>query len=279
MAPSIGVIVSLQLVVCTSLFQFSDALLICPTGAFVRSLSKTSQTNCFQNRKLSLDSPSRKMIQLFNKNLLDDNSDVTNSHNEVQIDNSTRIQHSGLITQEEEDIDSVDNKRFLHQIFESIIKKREANFPVPIQIQDVNVLYYDLFLIVNLSVSISFWVVHRLSFVNAVEAFSEGSLLGMLWIASGLYYGAFLFSAVDGHYDMSKEENFSKGGPKAAGLLGLWTFVGTINLRMLVALLTAFAQHRPVGVSHGEELIPLELCFGLILMSMWRMLHSTYSRV
>ncbi len=152
--------------------------------------------------------------------------------------------------------------------------------PLPIEIEDFTVLYYDIFLLLNLSVSISFWVVHRLSFLNIIEAFSEGCLLCILWIISGLYNGAFLYSAVDGHYDMSKEEYVDKGGPKAAGLLGLWTFVGTINMRLVVALVMAVLDHRRVGVlNNGEELIPLELCFGLVLMSMWRMLHSTYTRV
>lgn len=153
--------------------------------------------------------------------------------------------------------------------------------PPPIQIQDVSLLYYDIFLIINLSVSISFWVVHRLSFFHIMDAFSEGCLLSILWIISGLYYGSFLYSAIDGHYDISKEENINKGygGPKSAGLLGLWTFVGTINLRMVVALMIAVVEHRQVGSADGEELIPLELCFGLVLMSMWRMLHSAYSRV
>lgn len=172
-----------------------------------------------------------------------------------------------------------ENSDKLTQIKEWINSQRLAPFPLPIEVQDSTVLYYDIFLLLNLSVSISFWVVHRLSFFNITEAFSEGCLLCILWILAGLYNGAFLYSATDGHYDMTKEEDFDKGGPKAAGLLGLWTFVGTINLRLAIALTTAITEHRPVGINNGEELIPLELCFGLVLMSMWRMLHSTYSRV
>jgi hypothetical protein len=170
-------------------------------------------------------------------------------------------------------------------IFNSAMKQRNDNkdeskiSPLPISIQDTSVLYYDIFLLLNLSVSISFWVVHRLSFSDITQAFSEGSLLCILWIASGLYNGAFLYSATDGHYDMTRDDVDGKGGPKAAGLLGLWTFVGTINMRMLIALVMAVIEHRPVGIADGEELIPLELCFGLVLMSMWRMLHSSYTRV
>lgn len=161
----------------------------------------------------------------------------------------------------------------------SEIQEQTNKVPLPIEIQDMNVLYYDIFLILNLSVSISFWVVHRLSLFNIMDAFSEGCLLSILWIISGLYNGTFLYSAIDGHHDMTRDESYGKGGPKAAGLLGLWTFVGTINLRMVVALAMAVGEHRLVGTAGGEDLIPLELCFGLVLMSMWRNLHSTYSQV
>lgn len=150
--------------------------------------------------------------------------------------------------------------------------------PPPIQIEDAPLLFYDIFLILNLSVSISFWVVHRMSFSDIVPAFSEGSLLSILWVIAGLWNGAFLYSAVDGHHDMTKD-NQDKGGPASAAMLGLSTFVATANLRILVALATAFIEHRKVGVTNGEELIPLEIAFGLMLMSAWRMLHSTYSRV
>ena len=150
--------------------------------------------------------------------------------------------------------------------------------PPPMQIEDVPLLFYDIFLILNLSVSISFWVVHRMSFSDIVPAFSEGSLLSILWVIAGLWNGAFLYSAVDGHHDMTKD-NQDKGGPASAAMLGLSTFVISANLRILIALATAFVEHRKVGVTNGEELIPLEIAFGIMLMSAWRMLHSTYSRV
>jgi len=151
--------------------------------------------------------------------------------------------------------------------------------PPPIQIEDTSLLFYDIFLILNLTLSISFWVVHRLSFENILPAISEGSLLSILWVIAGLWNGAFLFSAVDGHYDTSKPEHEGKGGPTSAALLGLSTFVGTANLRILVALGTAVLEHRKVGVANGEELIPLEIAFGLMLMTGWRMLHSSYTRI
>jgi hypothetical protein len=141
----------------------------------------------------------------------------------------------------------------------------------PAQVDDVNLLFYDVFLILNLVVSISFWVTHRMDFTYISSALSEACLLSLLWMASGLYTGAFLWSAVDGHYGSSDE----RGGPKAAGLLGFHTFLNAVNLRLLVALLMAVAQHRPVGTGMGEDLLPLEIGFGFMLMSGWRTLHSS----
>jgi hypothetical protein len=112
-----------------------------------------------------------------------------------------------------------------------------------------------------------------MSFEFVGSAVSEGSLFCLLWIAAGLGNGAFLYSAVDGHYGSADE----RAGPKAAGLLGLYTFMSASNLRILVALATAVLEHRKVGQVAGEQLIPLEIVFGLVLMSMWRALHSTYT--
>uniref|UniRef100_A0A7S0B382 Uncharacterized protein n=1 Tax=Minutocellus polymorphus TaxID=265543 RepID=A0A7S0B382_9STRA len=142
----------------------------------------------------------------------------------------------------------------------------------PVQVDDTNLLIYDVFLLVNLSASISFWVVHRMNFLFLAESLNEGALLCICWIISGLANGAFLYSAVDGHWDPSGKDA-DKGGPKAAGLLGLSTFVGASSIRILIALAVAVADHRPVG-SGGEALIPLEILVGLILMSSWRALHS-----
>lgn len=153
--------------------------------------------------------------------------------------------------------------------------------PPPMQIDDFSLLFYDIVLILNLSVSISFWVVHRLSFIDILPAFSEGSLLCILWIIAGLWNGAFLYSAVDGHYDPRQQGNGKneevKGGPTYAALLGLSTFVTTANLRVIIALVTAVVEHRKVGANYGEDLIPLEIACGLILMACWRMLHSSFT--
>lgn len=145
----------------------------------------------------------------------------------------------------------------------------------PLQVDDANLLLYDAFLILNLSASISFWVVHRLNFFYIASSLNEGALLCICWILAGLANGAFLYSAVDGHYDPGGDDA-AKGGPKAAGLLGLSTFVGTSSIRVLIALILAVLQHRPVG-SGGEQLIPLEILVGLVLMSSWRALHSAYT--
>jgi len=102
-------------------------------------------------------------------------------------------------------------------------------------LEDIQLLLYDVFLLMNLSVSISFWVVHRMKFdihlytvclrisfctiplkyeimyllemfsrnssffLHSIKAFSEGSLLSLCWITAGLVNGAFLFSAVNGN--------------------------------------------------------------------------------
>ena len=145
----------------------------------------------------------------------------------------------------------------------------------PLHVDDTELLLYDVFLILNLSASISFWVVHRMNFMFLASSISEGALLSICWILAGLANGAFLYSAVDGHYD-PRGDDAEKCGPKAAGLLGLSTFVATANLRILFALGAATIQHRPIGYS-GEDLIPLEVVFGLVLMSCWRALHSYYT--
>jgi hypothetical protein len=147
--------------------------------------------------------------------------------------------------------------------------------PPPKQVDDMQVLLYDIFLLLNLVASISFWVVHRMQLAWVGMAVSEGCLLSLCWVAAGLYTGAFLGSAVDGHYGSSDE---ARGGPKGAAGLAASTFLNTINLRLLVALVLAVLQHRPVDVVSGPEaLLPLELGLGWVLMPAWRWLHSSYT--
>lgn len=173
----------------------------------------------------------------------------------------------------------------------------------PLQVDDPNLLFYDIFLLLNLVVSISFWVVHRLQLDYITLAFDEGCLLSILWILSGLYHGAFLRSAMDGHQSQSTtttssptasqrsvhteipkheqeqrpEEGRSGGGPPAAGLLALNTYINTISLRLIVAFAVAVVQHRAVGDDPMELLIPYEVGFGLVLMSVWRTVHSAFT--
>lgn len=145
----------------------------------------------------------------------------------------------------------------------------------PFRVDDPALLFYDVFLLLNLSLSISFHVVHRMSVdvIHVVPAISEGSLLCILWVLAGWFRGAFAYSAVDGNRDLTQEE----GGPKAAGLLGLQTFIDTSSLRVCIALVQAISEHRRVGSIPGEDLMLLEITFGLALMSVWRLLHSTYT--
>ena len=163
-------------------------------------------------------------------------------------------------------------QRFINGIpFVELFKPDGYKKLPPMQVEDTNLLFYDVFLIVNLLLSISFWVTHRMSFEYLPSALSEGCLFSILWIGSGLYHGSFLMSAVDGHYGSSDE----RGGPKAAAALALNTFVNAVNLRLVFALIVALVQHRQVGIDPAEQLLPLEIGFGLILMTSWRALHSS----
>ena len=155
--------------------------------------------------------------------------------------------------------------------FRSSLAERYKKMP-PIQVEDMNVLLYDIFLIVNLTASISFWVTHRMDLNYLSMALSEGCLFSCFWIIAGLYHGSFLWSSVDGHFGSSDE----RGGPKAAAMLAANTFVNATSLRLLFALIVAIFQHRPVGASPSEELLPLEIGFGLVLMASWRALHSSF---
>ena len=157
---------------------------------------------------------------------------------------------------------------FIHLFF----TKGRKKLP-PLQVDDFGVMLYDIFLIVNLSVSISFWVTHRMDITYIPYALNEGCLFSILWIVSGLYHGSFLYSAMDGHYPLDDEKG--RGGPNAAAALAFNTYINAINLRLVSALAGAWLQHRKVGEgSPMEDLIPLEIGCGLVLITMWRALHS-----
>jgi len=191
-----------------------------------------------------------------------------------------------------------DEKSFLgswKKEFDGLFQKRLP----PLQVDDTNLLLYDVALFLNLVVSISFWVVHRMQVDFVALAFNEGSLLSICWIIAGLWHGAFLDSAIDGHQrpqyfvgeddsasesSQSEKDNtpfwemptLSTGGPTAAGLLAVNTFINTISLRLIMALVVAVAEHRAVFDDPLEQLIPYEVGFGLILMSAWRSIHSAF---
>lgn len=175
----------------------------------------------------------------------------------------------GEITEKGEETKKTDSSlgMRLAQVFQQDDKYKKLP---PLKVEDLNILLYDVFLIVNLSLSISFWVTHRMDFAFLPAAINEGCLFAIFWILSGLYHGAFLMSAVDGHYGSTDE----RGGPKAAAALALNTYISATNMRLVFALVSAVLQHRQVGVSTIEELIPLEIGCGIALMALWRALHS-----
>lgn len=178
---------------------------------------------------------------------------------------------------EERPMESDKQERSMSEQLQNLMStiKNDASFSgkmPPFKVDDTSLLYFDVFLIINLVVSISFWVVHRMQVEFLGAAFNEACLMSVLWIGAGLYNGAFLHSAVDGHYKPGDE----RGGPKAAGMLGFHTYISAINLRLLFALIMAVLEHRPVGATAGEQLLPLEVGFGLIMMSFWRTVHSSY---
>ena len=158
-------------------------------------------------------------------------------------------------------------------------KEKTLNF----RIEDSELVLYDVFLLLNLSVSVSVWVVHRKDPLNhLLSAIGEGSLLCLLWVSIGLINGLFLYSAIDGHYNPDengrdgKIDDENNGGPRAAGWLAFNTFVSVINVRLFIALVEAVTAHRRIGDIDQEGLMTLESIFGLVLMSSWRMLHSSY---
>lgn len=170
---------------------------------------------------------------------------------------------------------STNKQSYIGNWIRNLILYYRRNRP-PINVDDPTLLLYDVMLLMNLSLCISFFVTHRLDYYYLPSALNEGALLSICWIIAGLTNGSFLSSAIDGHYDPRGgiDEYTNKGGPKGAAMLAISTFVLTSSVRIVFALIFAVLEHRPVG-SGGEELIPLEIPFGLVLMSTWRAFHST----
>lgn len=211
-----------------------------------------------------------------------ENDDVAKLTDELCHDDSKTGEEQDPFLQRQGRSLSSSIQRLIDEIpFGYLFRGREGREKLPpIIVEDTNVLFYDVFLIVNLSLSISMWVTHRLDATYLPFAFNEGCFFASLWILAGLYHGSFLYSAVDGHYDpMSNSE---KSGPKAAAALAFNTYINAINLRLLAALIGAWVQHRQVGliINGGdamEQLIPLEMTCGIVLMPLWRALHSSYT--
>lgn len=174
---------------------------------------------------------------------------------------------------------SDDDKQSSPSFWQSWLSSLQSEYSLqrkrpPWQVDDVDLLLYDVFLLVNLVISIDFWVVHRMQVgPNLAFAVNEACLVSLCWIVAGLYQGAFLDSAVDGHWPASDP----RAGPLAAARLALNTFVHTVNVRLLVALTAAVLQHRPALSGVAEDLLPLELGLGLVLMPAWRLLHSSFT--
>mmetsp|Transcript_11842 Transcript_11842/g.15545 ORF Transcript_11842/g.15545 Transcript_11842/m.15545 type:complete len:234 (+) Transcript_11842:178-879(+) len=187
---------------------------------------------------------------------------------------SSQAQDDESSTKQDHDSDDLHSEKTRSNLFKSLMKliqDEQGRQRPPLQVEDQDVMIFDVFLLINLTLSISMWVVHRTQIEYIGAAFNEGCLLAFCWLIAGLWNGAFLNSAVDGHYGSSDE----RAGPKAAAFLALNTYVGVINLRLLFALIVAVVEHRQVGGIGGEEFMPLELGFGLILMSSWRFFHSS----
>lgn len=185
----------------------------------------------------------------------------------------------------------------------------------PFDIEDWDVLFYDIFLIINLVISISYYVIYRYNVNYIPIAFNEGCIMSFCWIIAGLFNGSFLYSAIDGHAttttngritkrqsstktansdsnknsttvsnnikDIDKiqqepKETTTTGGPMGAGILAFHTFINTMNLRLIIAFVDAVIHHRMVLISDNEVLIPLEFSYGILLMILWRSLHSSY---
>jgi hypothetical protein len=240
-----------------------------------------------------------------------------NVHHESEFDTLT----AGLRSENNQDDTKIASKDKLNDFrnwMNRIIlsqQQRAASYRLPpFLVEDWNVLLYDLFLIINLVVSISFWVVHRWEVSYIGLAFNEGCLLSVLWIVSGLFNGSFLYTAIDGHKGSNMNSGITKmkittidtsskndmnttnlinnnnklddvnnlndgmnGGPIAAGVLALNTYINTMNLRLLYALVVAVVEHRTALSNASELLIPLEFGYGIVLMILWRTLHSSYA--
>lgn len=249
------------------LLLLSVAIALCRVDNQVNAFNPSKKSGNL-HRKIGFQQPASKLSGMFMVDPSNETHDSNSENGENQsYDNKAAKNATVEGKASEEWLNDLSETSPIFQLF-----KREGSRKIPpLLVEDPPLLLYDVFLILNLTASISFWVVHRMSFEYIGAAISEGSLLCILWIFCGLYNGAFLNSAVDGHYGALDE----RGGPLAAGRLGFNTFVNTCSLRVILALVMAILQHRQVGVAAGEDLILMEVSFGILLMSGWRFLHSS----
>mmetsp|Transcript_27584 Transcript_27584/g.66299 ORF Transcript_27584/g.66299 Transcript_27584/m.66299 type:complete len:428 (+) Transcript_27584:407-1690(+) len=261
-----------------------------PTTVFLASSSSSSTSLAF--REQSGGGGGNDNDNKSGRNDDDDDDDNDNNTNDQDIkDNVDDDLTATTLHVHESDEPSLSSKvqntlqRWVDEIpFGYLFRGKEGRDKLPpILVEDSNVLFYDIFLIVNLSLSISIWVTHRLDITYLPIAFNEGCFFSSLWILAGLYHGSFLYSSIDGHYDPMEDPE--KAGPKAAAALAFNTYINAINLRLVAALIGAWVQHRQVGLlsidgfsgEAMEQLIPLEITCGIVLMPLWRALHSSYT--
>jgi hypothetical protein len=213
--------------------------------------------------------------RLYNdRQLIGDDEFILQEQNGTPISTSTDVDSTLLEMSQHEQQEQSVNRSLRSKVlsFLNELVPKKSKLP-PLQVEDTNLLLYDMVLIVNLAVSISFFVIHRLDLDFIGAAFNEGCLMCIVWILSGLYTGAFLTTAVDGH-----KPNTDDGGPKGATVLAANTFTIAINMRLLFALIMAIIDHRQVGTVIGEQIMTHEIGFGFVLMVVWRALHSSYTQ-
>jgi hypothetical protein len=166
------------------------------------------------------------------------------------------------------------------------------------RIQDVQLLLFDVFLILNLTLSASFWVVYRLDVAKTMTvALNEGCVFAFCWIVAGVFNDA--FRSEESSIDVSTASLPRKGDEGLTQNPYLTTAINTFLtasvLRLVLALFALAASSASseaatlfdaspkltssfLGVhdSQSAKLIPLEFGLGAILMTTWRMIHAQF---
>jgi len=191
------------------------------------------------------------------------------------------------------------------------LEKRKLFIPNPTdRIQDVQLLLFDVFLLLNLTLSASFWVVYRLDVAKTMTvALNEGCIFVICWIISGVLNDAFrikVSSLRDSDEKVSPElktaiNTFMLASVLRLGLAllawatspasmdGLQFGNDTVGIMSMVeqahqTASSTFASNSDItsflGIRDGQsaKLIPLEFGVGAILMTTWRMVHSQFKK-